>query len=238
MAAMDRFNIAGAGHIWAVVPVKKFSLAKQRLSPMLSEDERSKLVRTMLADVLGALRATRGLSGIVVVTSDGQAAKMAALFDAQVIPEDNATNLNGAVQCGLDELVKIGAGALVVPADIPFATADDYAEIIDALKRYPVVLASAISDGGTNALAMRAADLVAPCFGEDSFARHRMSARAKGLQVGIVQSEGLGRDIDNVDDIIASRRVKRRSSTSAFFEEIELITRIGLDALPVAARYI
>lgn len=238
MAAMDRFNIAGAGHIWAVVPVKKFSLAKQRLSPMLSEDERSKLVRTMLADVLGALRATRGLSGIVVVTSDGQAAKMAALFDAHVVSDETATNLNGAVQCGLGELTKVGAGALVVPTDIPFATADDYAEILDALKRYPVVLAPAISDGGTNALAMRVASHVMPSFGEDSFARHRMSARAKGLQVGIVQSEGLGRDIDNVNDIIASRKITRRSSTSAFFEEIELITRIGLDALPVAARYI
>ncbi len=235
---MERFDVAAAGNIWAVVPVKKFSLAKQRLSPMLSEQERSKLVRTMLADVLGALRATRGLSGIVVVTSDAQASKMAALFDAQVIPEDTASNLNDAVQCGLDELAKIGAGALVVPADIPFATADDYAEILDALKRYPVVLAPAISDGGTNALAMRPTNHVKPSFGEDSFARHRISARANGWQVGIVQSEGLGRDIDNVDDIIASRKVNRRSSTSVFFEEIEMITRIGLDALPVAARYI
>jgi NAD(P) transhydrogenase subunit alpha len=48
---MDQSNAVGAGNIWAVVPVKSFHLAKQRLSPMLSNDERSRLVRTMLVDL-------------------------------------------------------------------------------------------------------------------------------------------------------------------------------------------
>jgi len=87
-------------------------------------------------------------------------------------------------------------------------------------------------------LAMRSASFVRPCFGEDSFARHRTSARANGFQVGIVQSQRLGHDIDNINDIIASRKMNRNSTTSVFLEEIALIRRIGLDALPVAARYI
>lgn len=235
---MDQSNAVGAGNIWAVVPVKSFHLAKQRLSPMLSNDERSRLVRTMLVDVLTSLRATPGLAGIAVVTSDPQATKLAALFEARVIPDEAGNGLNAAVQQGLNLLDKAGAGALVVPADVPFATADDYSEILSALNRYHVVLAPASSDGGTNALAMRSANFVKPCFGEDSFARHRTSARANGFQVGIVQSQRLGHDIDNINDIIASRKMNRNSTTSVFLEEIALIRRIGLDALPVAARYI
>ncbi|MCB1414697.1 MAG: 2-phospho-L-lactate guanylyltransferase [Xanthobacteraceae bacterium] len=238
---MDRLGAVDARNVWAVVPVKAFSHAKRRLAPVLSEAERAALVRTMLVDVLTALHATSRLAGILVVTSDPQAARTAALCDAQVVDDNEADGLNGAVRRGLDILDASKAGALVVPADIPFATASDYSAVLDLLTHYPVVLAPASSDGGTNALALRQAGSLKPCFGEDSFNVHRAQAARAGLAVGIARSEGLGHDIDRIDDILAARKLRRKlktaSSTSALFGEIDLIRRVGLDALPVAARY-
>lgn len=234
---MDHLGAVDARNVWAVVPVKAFALGKLRLASVLSQAERAALVRTMLVDVLTALYATSRLAGILVVTSDPQAARIAALFDAQVVDDGGVSGLNGAVQKGLDILDTGGAGALVVPADVPFATASDYSAVLDLLAHYPVVLAPASSDGGTNALALRRAGALKPCFGVDSFDRHRALARTAALAVGIVKSEGLGHDIDRIDDILASPKLKRKSSTSVFFDEIDLMRRVGPDALPVAARY-
>jgi 2-phospho-L-lactate guanylyltransferase len=234
---MERLAGVDARNVWAVVPVKTFASAKRRLAPVLSDAERATLVRTMLVDVLTALHATSRLAGILVVTSDSRAAKIAALFDAQVVSDDDGGGLNRAVQRGLDILNSSLAGALVVPADIPFATAGDYSGVLDLLTHFPIVLAPASSDGGTNALALRHAGSLKPCFGEDSFNVHRAQARSAGLAVGVARSEGLGHDIDRIDDILAARKLKRASSTSVFFDEIDLMRRVGSDALPVAARY-
>src|SRR5947209_6154116 len=54
----------------AVVPVKSFSSAKQRLSHGLASGARRSLAQAMFSDVLGALRRARALDAIAVVTGD------------------------------------------------------------------------------------------------------------------------------------------------------------------------
>ena len=56
--------------VWAVVPVKEFEGAKQRLSSCLSREERRALATIMLEDVLDALSAVKQLAGVLVVTVD------------------------------------------------------------------------------------------------------------------------------------------------------------------------
>mgnify|MGYP001183629231 FL=1 len=56
--------------IWAVVPVKAFASAKQRLSGVLTGSQRAELARAMLQDVIATLRATTRISRILVVTND------------------------------------------------------------------------------------------------------------------------------------------------------------------------
>ncbi|MFX8832954.1 hypothetical protein ABTM77_20815, partial [Acinetobacter baumannii] len=50
-------------NIFAIVPVKRLNAAKQRLAPVLSRNERVKLARTMLHEVLTTLCAAE-LAGI------------------------------------------------------------------------------------------------------------------------------------------------------------------------------
>ena len=221
-------------HVWAVVPVKRLSQAKQRLAPFLSRNERVKLARTMFHEVLATL-STSSLAGVVVVTSDPMVANLASLFDARIVHDDMETGVNAAVQQGL-QILNSAAGALVVPADVPFVTSADLQAIVGELQCHPVVLAPALSDGGTNALAMRRPDMMVPSFGEDSYLRHQMQSRAKGFSCGIVNSHGIGRDIDRPQDLVAPY-ARRYSLTAALLAEMNVLARLGVEALPLCARH-
>jgi 2-phospho-L-lactate/phosphoenolpyruvate guanylyltransferase len=187
--------------IWALVPVKRLSLAKQRLKSVLSPGERYRLARAMLCDVLETLRATPSLAGIVVVSADPDVHAMARSFGASLIFDASESGINDAVRRGLDALATNGHGALVVPADIPFATVDDFEAVIALLQRHQLVVSPALSDGGTNALAMRSADLIKPHFGQDSFSAHCAIAGQTRLSFGVSRSNGIGRDIDVAADL-------------------------------------
>ncbi len=70
-------NCPSRRDIWAVVPVKEFARAKQRLAGLLSAGLRQKLADAMFEDVLESLSAVNDLAGIVVVTVDPEAGAIA-----------------------------------------------------------------------------------------------------------------------------------------------------------------
>jgi 2-phospho-L-lactate/phosphoenolpyruvate guanylyltransferase len=226
-----------SGHVWAVVPVKRLSRAKQRLAGVLSRNERVKLARTMLHEVLTALCATPEIAGTIVVTGDPMVANLATLFEARVVMDVLETGINGAVQQGLKTL-DASSAALVVPADVPFATASDLRDVIGELDRHAVVLVPALSDGGTNALALRSPDLLVPSFGDDSFVRHQALAQASGVDCGIVRNEGLGRDVDCPDDLLPWAGIKKFSLTAALLAEFNIAERLHAAALPASERHV
>jgi len=223
-------------NLWAIVPVKRLSRAKQRLSSVLSRNERAQLVRAMLHDVLTALCATPELAGIVVVTGDRLIASLATPFEARVVDDVTETGVNAAVQQGLRIVDPKSAAVLIVPADVPFATASDLRAVIAELRHHPVVLAPALSDGGTNALAMRRPELIAPSFGDDSLATHQALARGGGIGCGIVRNEALGRDIDRPDDLMPWTGSKKFSLTAALLAEFNVADRLRIAALPIPER--
>lgn len=233
-----RARIESASDIRAVVPVKRLGRAKQRLAPVLSNMERAALARAMLYDVLATLRATPELAGIIVVTGDPVVTSLATLFDAQVVGDLVEAGVNAAVQQGLRILDARSTGVLVVPADVPFATVSDLQAVIGELRHYPVVLAPALSDGGTNGLAMRRPDLIVPSFGGDSFARHQALARRAGIDCGIVRTEGLGHDIDCPDDLLFWSGSKKSSKTEAMLAEFGAAQRFGPAAFRASGRHI
>jgi 2-phospho-L-lactate guanylyltransferase len=189
--------------IWAIVPVKIFAGAKQRLSSVLSAHERARLAEAMFRDVLAALRPVPQLAGIAVVTADPAAAKIATSFGARHIHDAVESGVNAAVTQGLDALHHEESAVAVIAADVPFVTSTEIANALSALEYDPIVLAPAETDGGTNLLAMRHVGLIEPCFGERSFARHQQLARSAKLSCGVFRAPGLGHDIDRADDLLA-----------------------------------
>lgn len=183
--------------IWALVPQKALVDSKRRLAPLLSDDERRRLVRFMLDDVLAMLRAVRGLSGIAIVTPD-----RSLVPDDMMAIEDPGAGLNGALGHGAATLLSIGARAmLVVPGDVPLAQAAEIEAILEAGRRSPVVIVSDRAGTGTNAIRM---PLPAPLlfrFGPGSCERHIAAARACGPSPAMLTFAGLGFDVDEPSDV-------------------------------------
>ena len=194
-----RNNVRG---VWAIVPVKSFAKAKQRLALVLSGEERVRLAEAMLCDVLEQLTPLSQLAGIMVVTADPLAAQIAGSFGARHIPDFSESGVNDAVARGLDAIPSAGCPVAVIAADVPFATSTEIADALSCLEQHPVVLTPAETDGGTNLLALPRAGLIEPSFGEGSFARHREQARARNLGCGIFRAPGLGHDIDRAGDLL------------------------------------
>ena len=66
-----------SGRTCAIVPVKALGRAKRRLSSVLPEAARQRLVLTMLEDVLAALAGVESIDCVIVVTPDARVAALA-----------------------------------------------------------------------------------------------------------------------------------------------------------------
>jgi 2-phospho-L-lactate guanylyltransferase len=186
--------------MWAVVPVKEFAGAKQRLSPVLSAADRARLYADMLDRVLDALAAARGIDGILVVTNEVRLKRR----DIRVLADLERAGQSAAVAQGARLLAAEGRRAmLTVPGDLPLATAGEIEQVVFGHERFTIVPSH--NGKGTNALAVSPPDLVRFRFGDASFAPHCAAARALGIEPRILRLTGLGLDIDTPDDLALYR---------------------------------
>ena len=216
--------------VWAVVPVKEFTGAKQRLSPALSPEERRALATIMLEDVLDAVSAVRELAGLVVVTVDPTAASLAVRHGARVVTEGAREGHTGAVAAAQRLLVREGrAGMITMPGDIPLLTSAEIAATLTAHRAAPAfTIVPAHDDLGSNTIVCSPPDVVPLRFGEDSFYPHLDAARKQGIEPLVVRHPGIGMDIDNPVDLIAFLKKSPRASTRtlAFLEQSGVARRL------------
>jgi 2-phospho-L-lactate guanylyltransferase len=187
----------------AVLPVKSFPAAKQRLSGGLDPPRRAALAEAMFTDVLEALGRAR-LDGILVVTAFPGARRIACERDVTVV-EDQEAGHNAAAALGVQVAKQSGAERiLLVPGDCP---ALDPAEIDQLLARPatpPCALIVPDRHGtGTNALLIAPPDALSPSFGPGSCQRHLELARERGTDAELVELPSLALDIDTPDDLDA-----------------------------------
>jgi 2-phospho-L-lactate guanylyltransferase len=212
-----------APSVWAVVPVKPFSMAKLRLATVLTDAERARLARVMFEDVLDALVASRHLlAGLIVLTSDCDAAAIAHTRGAFVVAEREPAGINEALARAVDHLAgEPDAGLLVVPADLPHVSAAAVEEVLGCLgPSHAVALVPAIADGGTNMLACRPPGVIPTCFGPRSFEAHRRAAQRAGAALSVLAWPDLGRDIDRPQDLEAFLRLGTATRTHAFLASL------------------
>ena len=193
--------------VWAVVPVKPLRGALRRLTPALEASVRRELQVAMLTDVLVACAGAGGLAGVLVVTSDPQAAELAGrLAGARVVPDHAPPRgMNAAVMRGLEAVAGLGAeGALVLTADLPLARPEDLDAVIGAAPAGPSATLAPSRDGtGTNAMLLRPPGVLTPRLGLDSLVRHRAQAARRGAALTLCPRPGLALDIDTPRDLAA-----------------------------------
>ena len=117
--------------VTALVPVKAFSNAKQRLSPLLDAPERELLAEVMFRDVLKQVVKARGLTETYVVTGDNKVAEIATSLGSQVIREKAERGETAAVDFARLELKRSGREAvLIIPGDMPLVRSADIEEVL------------------------------------------------------------------------------------------------------------
>lgn len=187
----------------AILPVKSFPRAKQRLSPGLPAAVRRQLAEAMLCDVLSALAET-AVEDVIVVTADERPAGLAREHGALVIA-DHEQGHNAAARLGVTEALRSGAErVLLVPGDCPALDPDE----VDRLLTRPsgersVIIVPDRHGTGTNALLIRPPDALTPAFGPGSCQRHARLARAAGIAHEIAEVPSLALDIDTPEDLAA-----------------------------------
>src|SRR5919107_5157864 len=82
----------------AILPVKSFGAAKQRLSDRFGQGSREALAQAMFSDVLGSLRRVKGLDTIAVVTDDARAESAARGSRVLVLRDREETGQSDAAR--------------------------------------------------------------------------------------------------------------------------------------------
>jgi 2-phospho-L-lactate/phosphoenolpyruvate guanylyltransferase len=214
--------------MWAVVPVKDLQGVKQRLAKVLSAKERQELFAAMLEDVLGALAASAGLAGILVVTRDPLGQRLAARYGARVLVEEENRGHTAASSLGARTLRQERIGGMVqVPADIPLLTANDIQALLCVHGQAPAVTLSPSRDErGTNAVVCSPPDLLPLRFGDDSFSAHVRLARSLGIEPQIVRRPGLALDVDTPGDLAAFFAAPSETRAWAYLSESGIAERL------------
>jgi len=197
-----------------LVPVKNLVAAKQRLSPILSPEERFALAQAMCEDVLQALARWQNRPAVAVVTSDSFARDLAARFNFEVFADDLNSGETSAIEMATAVCKGRGAGStLVVPADIPLIDCSELQKIVDCAPPGGAVLVPDAAGRGTNAAWRSPGDLFPLRFGNDSFLPHLAAAKATGLPCVVLELSGIARDVDRPEDLreLAAANGARRS---------------------------
>ena len=170
----------------AVLPVKSFGRAKQRLDAAVGQPDRAELAAAMVGDVLAALRAVSGLGELIVVTAERQAAAAARAADAHVVEDPVEAGQSDAAARGVRAAIARGAQrVLLVPGDCPALDPAEVGRLLDGFPGAGLVIVPDRHGSGTNALLIAPPSAIEPSFGPGSFARHAAlgaAARDRGAR--------------------------------------------------------
>jgi 2-phospho-L-lactate guanylyltransferase len=206
--------------MFAVVPLKRFALAKSRLGSLLRDGERREFAALMAADVLRALTAAKTVTGIAVVTDDPAAMSLAVSAGSEVLHEPRAAGLSEVMSWAFACLRARGIAQLMyLPGDVPLVTP----ACVDALARCRtegLALVSAQRDGGTNALVLHGGATLEFSFGPGSCERHASRALLAGIPVGLFDATPIQHDIDTPDDFLRLAESSRRCPSQQFAQAI------------------
>jgi 2-phospho-L-lactate/phosphoenolpyruvate guanylyltransferase len=216
----------------AVLPVKRFTEAKQRLGESVADQLRRTLAQAMVEDVLDALAATATIELTIVVSNEAAIASHAMALGALVIPDSAEEGQSAAASLGIARAAAEGAQrVLCVPGDCP---ALDPAELegllaAHALNGPELIVVPDRHGSGTNALLLHPPEAIEPSFGPGSRERHEALGAAAGVPCGVQPIASLALDIDTGADLAVLRERLSGAELRA------AATRAVLAAEPAAA---
>jgi 2-phospho-L-lactate/phosphoenolpyruvate guanylyltransferase len=184
--------------IAAVIPVKRLSEAKSRLSTRLSPAERALLVTALLRRTIRVLQEADAIERIGVATVERDLVE--SFNGVEWLPDMGGLNpslahaASWAAHCGAQSV-------LVLPCDLPFLHRSDIHAIVAERTVGPNIAISPTQDGGTGAILLSPPEVIAPAFGFGSFKRHMEEAHVARIPVRTLLLPGFSRDLDTTEDL-------------------------------------
>lgn len=192
--------------LWAVIPVKDFVSAKQRLSGVLSPSERRALSQAMVEDMLCCLQSVSQLRGVLLVSDDPAAELLAYRYGAVLITEAREQRgLNAAAERAAEWLRQSGAShMLLLHGDLPCLRREHILQLaagLDGISRPMVRMAPDRRGEGTNGLLCTLPSPIRFRYGEHSLAAHREACHRRHVTVEQVEIPEMGLDVDTPADL-------------------------------------
>ena len=188
----------------AILPIKSFGAAKQRLSGLLGSGSREALAQAMFLDVLASLRRVPEIDAVAVVTANPEAETAARRGGVHLLFDREEAGQSAAVGIGIRHALELGfERVLLVPGDTPLIGAGEIAGMLERAEEddTAAVIVPDRHGSGTNALLLAPADAMAPSFGEGSLERHRAMALDAGLAHRVEALPSMLLDVDTPDDL-------------------------------------
>ena len=210
-----------AERINAIVPLNVLKKSKARLSPMLKPIEREQLTVAMLKDVLFALRRSKRIRSVTVVSADKNARSICRSFGANFLWEGKRRGLNKGLKLAIGNSERRGASSvLVIHSDLPLLKLREIDEFLEQSQGYSVSLTPSKDGAGTNALFMRPPRVIRPVFGRDSFRRHLTLAMKSNARSRVLRFRGISFDVDKPRDLVDLMRRPLQNETGKVLQTL------------------
>ena len=211
--------------MWAVIPVKQISQAKQRLSKILSSEERRDFFSAMLEDVLSMMVKIDFFEKIILATNCPHAISIAGRHGITHFETGPDDGLNQAAGETVNHLLENGISDMfLIPADIPLITEE---EINSAIKAHPSAPSLTIIPSrdklGSNCLILSPPSMMPFMFGPDSYFRHLEIAKSNGLKINTMELPGFGLDIDEPKDLIELLKAEGKTLSQKYLLQLNLL---------------
>lgn len=228
--------------MWSIViPVKRLSLAKTRLSAALADRTRDDLLTdspsvanqppaavllpangrialAMASDTVCAALASASVAAVVVVTDDRLATATLSALGARVVPDAPDNGLNAALRYGaaLAVLQRPDSGVVALSADLAAMRSAELDEALHAAAAHDRAFVADVEDTGTTLLSALPGHDLDPRFGLGSAQAHQRYG-AHRLDGGW---PSLRRDLDTPADLTVAARMGLGPATA---EQLRLL---------------
>src|SRR5579872_2028250 len=219
-----------------LLPIKDLRNAKQRLSGVLTPDERFALAQAMLADTIRTVRGVKRAGRIFVITNYEPAMETAAEYGWEMLREERQISESASVDfasrlCAERRITSL----LRLPLDLPLVQPGDIDELLATECAEPAVVMVPSRDGtGTNAILRTPPTLFASHFGPNSFAKHTSEAEQARARIIIKRNERLEMDVDDESDLRAlMRHDLTNTATGKWLEQSGVAARFRTRAIAI-----
>jgi len=212
--------------MWAIVPIKTFEMAKQRLANVLNPSERKSLMLAMARDVLTTLAQTKHIKNILIVSRAPEADALSQAFNTERFAENPTANLAQALEQAAHYLEDNfnAESVFIVPADVPGINAQELNTLIHNHRSITILPDS--KKIGTNGLICSPPLAIPYIFDGQSFKPHADAAFARNITPVVVPNSCFSLDIDVPTDLIDFYDVAPNSQTGTFLSRSGIIERL------------